>query len=438
MKKERLFLVALGFLYTFILQKVYIELITPLYAYTGLTYLDPGGFLSNILLVLSIIPLLWMPIAITKSSQTIYWTLYIFVYVPASFMPCYTISFATGLFTTLMLLGSFLVIEVFYRINLKFKIDRRPISSSKFNHLLILLSSVGYSLLVSTLGFKLKIPSLDEVYDVRADLVSSTQGQNWINYLSPWLANVTNSYALSVGLLHSNNLLLFIGPLLQLFIYSLSGHKGVVFSFALVLVLYFSHSNRGKNFGTIYLLSITSVVFLSYLIDTVIGSYTITSLVVRRTILTPGVLTGWYFDFFSTNPIVLYSHSFMSFLLKYPYNQNYAFVIMESYSGQTGNANANLWADGFANLGYIGPFISSFILSILMKVIDALSSRDYSDLLLMSMMLGLPAMNLVNTSVLTTMWTHGLLLILILFYFMPLSSDYKKKAMVILPQTGEV
>ena len=80
-------------------------------------------------------------------------------------------------------------------------------------------------------------------------------------------------------------------------------------------------------------------------------------------------------------------------------------------------SNANLWADAYANFGYVGIFLFSVLLAIVLWLYDSLASR--CDRRLAALAIGLPAFALANTGLLTALLTNGIGLAMLLVYLMP-------------------
>ena len=79
---------ALGvFLYVAGFEWAYVELVVPIFAYSGL--IDVGVDLAAYLVVtvLAVLPAVWLPVRLQRPSAVIIWFLYLFAYVPAIVVP---------------------------------------------------------------------------------------------------------------------------------------------------------------------------------------------------------------------------------------------------------------------------------------------------------------------------------------------------------------
>jgi hypothetical protein len=142
------------------------------------------------------------------------------------------------------------------------------------------------------------------------------------------------------------------------------------------------------------------------------------SIFVRRLILTPGLLSGYYVDFFSDNPKAMFGHSVLSGFVDYPYLASPAQLISTTYFGVgEGRSNANFWTDGFANLGLPGVVLATMLLGSVLWMYDSIAidlDRRVSTLLL-----AMPSMALVNSALFTVLLTHGMFVAMLLMHTLP-------------------
>lgn len=138
----------------------------------------------------------------------------------------------------------------------------------------------------------------------------------------------------------------------------------------------------------------------------------------RRTIFTPGLNSAYYLDFFSNNPLAQLGHGLLRSFVNYPYDVPPSYLIGRRYfdSDQV-SANANIWADVFANFGWVGVVVVTVGLAAIFFVYDSVSKRR--DFRIATLMIALPAFSLSDTAFLTTLLTHGLGLSMMLVMLSP-------------------
>ena len=97
-------------------------------------------------------------------------------------------------------------------------------------------------------------------------------------------------------------------------------------------------------------------------------------------------------------------------------------VIGDAYYGHVQgpidvSANANLWADAYANFGILGILFFTAILGGFLWILDSVAKG--ASLKISTLLLAYPAYMLVNTKLQTTLLTHGLVLVLVILYILP-------------------
>jgi len=94
-----------------------------------------------------------------------------------------------------------------------------------------------------------------------------------------------------------------------------------------------------------------------------------------------------------------------------------AFLIGKLYFGsEATSANANIWADGIANLGLIGPVVMSLVAAAFLWFVDALSKGKGPFAMLG---VAIPTFAFVNSAFFTSLFTHGFLWALIFIWLVP-------------------
>jgi hypothetical protein len=171
--------------------------------------------------------------------------------------------------------------------------------------------------------------------------------------------------------------------------------------------------------GSLVIWGVTGTSILALAIDNVRGGAILfTELFIDRLLLVPGTLTAAHVLVFDGAPKLQWSYSFMSPFLNNPYGTTPAFLVGAQFSGDAQvTANANFFADGFANLGWAGMTIESLVLVLLLWIADGASR--HLPLKVTAPLLLVPTIALVNGSVFTSILTGGLGLVMALCAAMP-------------------
>src|SRR5215472_8885861 len=111
---QRLLLIAGAVGYVSLFNYLYVNWLAPNFGYMGMTYTEPPAILTVLGWVFALLPALWMPMHLRRPSQLPYWFLYLTVYIPSLFVPCYMglESRHDLLVLMLYLLGGFAIISL--------------------------------------------------------------------------------------------------------------------------------------------------------------------------------------------------------------------------------------------------------------------------------------------------------------------------------------
>ena len=144
----------------------------------------------------------------------------------------------------------------------------------------------------------------------------------------------------------------------------------------------------------------------------------LTSLIVRRFLVTPGLLTAGYVQVFDDIDKAQLAHSVLSPFFDYPYAREPPFLVGAAFfDNPETHANANLMADGFANFGYLGMVAACLVCVALLWALD--DAAEGLPLGFACLVVLMPALALADSGILTTMLTHGFLAAVVLLALAP-------------------
>jgi hypothetical protein len=413
-------LVATCVLYILLFVAFYERLVVPVWGYEGFHSRTTMGR-AAIAWVLAALPASWVPAKLERPSQVVYWLLYLLVLVPACLVPVYALDDQSSgpLLLAAALVGAFALVGLIYRLPL-IPLPRIQVQSQEFKVLLILLSAICYLLIVSSFGFQFHYVSFDDTYSVRAQFANAMeQAPTAVGYAIGCQAWVINPLVMAVGFRSRRMSWVVLGALGEFVIYSITAFRAMFFSAALLLYLLWAMRSE-KAFGT-RLASMWTALFAGAGALQLIGYSIIPEslLGVRMTAL-PGLLTGYYYEFFSSHPKAHLGHSIFKSFIDYPYAVEPPYLIGALYFNNAGNdANANVWADAYANFGYLGILCFTLLLAALLWLYDSMAIE--CDRRLATLAMALPAVSLANGALLTSLLTNGIGLAMLLVYLLPQS-----------------
>jgi hypothetical protein len=376
--------------------------------------------------MLASLPGLWMPIKLERPSQVVYWMLYLLIIVPTCLVSMWALEDQSSGPAVLSscLVGLFALMGLVYRVPL-LPLPQLLLRRYEFGVLLVLMSTIFYAFLMSSFGFQFHFVSFADTYSVRAEYQATLeQAPVLVAYAISWQAWVINPFVMAMGLRWRRPSWLLIGVLAQFAIYSISAFRSMFFSAALLLYLLWVMSSEW-TFGTRFAMTWSAVFASAGALQYFGLALTPAAFITVRMTALPGLLTGYYYEFFSSHPHALLGHSVFKSFVGYPYAVQPPYLIASTYfHNSVMESNANLWADGFANFGYAGLVIASLLLGFVLWLYDSMSSRQ--DKLFAALAIGLPAFALANTGILTALLTNGIGLAMVLIYLMPSMNTFVK------------
>lgn len=427
--------------YTLALLLVYRNFIAPSFTYLGYTYADIP--LMWLLLALGIIAGLafLIPTRVARPSDLAVIVLFILVAVPSVLM-----SFAMGrmdygsaLGFSLLVVGAFAAFAAVvgakkrgvsrafassWRPDRQARDERVPVvvlpklSHGAWTTVLVSTFLTGHAYLAIKLGVRFDFLAIADVYDVREEfsgqLVESPLG----GYLVPWLGNALGPVLAVYAFYQRKWGLVGLAMAGQLSLYGQTGLKTVLFSLPAALAVAIALRYRRRAY--LLVTATLAMVLVAVALDHVVGGVTLSSLLVRRFIVTPGALTALYYEFFSSNPFTFLSQSVLSDIVEYPYARTVPAEVGAYWTRYAPSANGNFLADGFSNFGPIGMIAAAVVVGVIFRLYDNLAFG--LPIVPACLLLVMPLVTLSNSAIQTSLLTHGLAAVLLLAGVLPRSN----------------
>jgi hypothetical protein len=281
--------------------------------------------------------------------------------------------------------------------------------------LAILLTCYVYAALLSHGGLGRLSFDLATVYQVREEFVEDAVP--FVGYFVPWQGYVLNPWLMLLGLRRRAPLLGGLGLGLQLLLFGMTGYRAFLLLPLLVLGVYLF--GRRRQLLMLALTAVLGVIAAALLLYAWLDQPIIPALLVDRVIVIPAEIHYWYYDFFGVRaqPTLQLSQSLLAPLSVAHYTTPIPEVIGWKYMGSAASANVGLFGDAFANFGFAGCFIFALLFVLLLKAVDAAGRR--ADVRMAAALVAMPAFQLVNSGLLTTLLTHGLALTIIVLWTLP-------------------
>lgn len=163
---------------------------------------------------------------------------------------------------------------------------------------------------------------------------------------------------------------LVVVSIIQLYTYSISGFKTLIF---IPVVLFGLELFKNLDLRKLIIVGLTGALLFVDLIQLMTGKLMPYALIGDRTIFFPAIIKRAFFDFFSKNPYVYFSQNSISKLLgiKSVYQTNVFNIIGAEYFDKPNMwTNTGIFADAYSNMGVVGVFVISFLLAIVLILVS--------------------------------------------------------------------
>lgn len=417
-------------LYAVIIHWVYRDTLAPLFGYAGYEYQAPSHPVFPIAVwLITVIAGWFLPARISKPSSLILWVLFTVMLAPSLLLSPYIGSLSEGRSVAVSCGLALAFIAVCLGVHRSKPAEgflKRP-SATTFWLVVIGFSGFVYAYLAITAGLSFRFHSFEDVYDIRSEYVNELEAAGLLGYLVSTQANVVNPLIMARGIHARKPVILLVGALMQLVLYSVTGFKTILLSMAAIAILVIIFRRNAAPRGAVFLWGASGVVVVAAAVDAWRDSIIWTSLFTRRFLVTPGRLSNLYFEFYGDKPAHMLSGT--AFIPKF--NNDYEYGPSRTISlwvtgSETTSMNANFFANGFSQFHWAGVFGAALILIVYLRVLDrAAVGIPVSATALIVVM---PAITLSNTAIYTAMLSHGLVVALICLALCPLEGwDRKPK-----------
>jgi hypothetical protein len=420
--KRRCLLLFLGIVYFGVLLACYLYTIVPTHFVEGFVYRPLPEWCWMVSLGVALTPLLWTSIDFRRPSDFASLFLYICVTVPCSFMPFLASDRDPEqvVILPLLVLAAQAVFDAVRRGRL-IDFPRVKNTQSLFTIIIPAAMIVLSLALWSFVGFRINV-GLENVYERRIEARESLGGGFLgvlLGYGESLMLGAFLPATTVMGAITRKPRLLFAAAFSVLAVFSFDGQKAVLFGpFMLILVTVLALRSRRNTafvlisaFLALCLLSIAQVYFFD---DNSISTY-----IVRRVMVMPGLLADYYWEFFSSHPLVMLRDGAIgSIFSRSPYPLSTPRLIgSEFFDNPETNANTGIWLAGFAHFGYVGVFAASVLAAWLLRILDSLAAKGkYVAGCAFCTMLGLIW---TNGALHTSLLSNGVVVLMLLMFLFP-------------------
>jgi hypothetical protein len=409
----------------------YVNWISIVWGYEGLTYKSPNPALLALAYVLAAVQCSVSPLKLRRPSHAIYWILYFTVYIPGLFVPLF-MQLDDGMALLLLQLSltcGMLIIAISYRFSL-LTFRRYPINPRLFWTVFAVTFLACNAVLIVAFRNNLHFASLEEIYSVRHQAGKVVEENPLIGYVSQLLGNVLNPLLIAHGLASRQKKLTVLGTLGELIVYSTGAAKASLLAPILAAGFYYTIKRERGGWAPKTGLFLAGLFFslTTLVIEAKPGVlFNIATITLARTFAAPGMLIGRYQYFFENQPhTYLGTVTGINLLLPNPYTLPLGMEVASFYGSQPSSdrgmvdENADFFAtDGIGGFGLPGILMAGVLCAAVFWALDS-CARNYSMGFSVSA-LTMVIISLGNVSLFSTLLGNGLLAWMLLFVIMPRS-----------------
>lgn len=372
--------------------------------------------------IIAIAPALWLPVHLRQPTDVAQLFLFYAVHVPtAVLMPIVSTAPTIDQFEYCTAITLALVALDVRRLLPRFAAPRVRIDQATFWAAItafcvaavVVFAASGY-LSLSNLNFV-------QVYGQREELAdrASEIGPAFF-YMAAWIGGAVAPFCLVVGLHRRRSLLLVVGIALATLSFIASSNKSNYIAVPAVIAGFIGlRRSRGRYLAVVMGAAFFALGPAALAVDNLVGAGRIAPVVTfqvfHRIFTNNGFLSAIYLDLFRNGPFGYYADSVLRWLPGPRLRAPVPIIAGASFAEVQGVwANANLWADGFANLGYVGIGIAALLTTILFWLYDGIAKDR--DPIIAAALLIIPATVLANTAVQVAFVSNGMFLVYILLY----------------------
>lgn len=277
---------------------------------------------------------------------------------------------------------------------------------------------------ISAMGFSAISLDFSTIYQRRVAYKNSGIAGD---YLMGWSGNAVFPCCAAYFLYRKKYLNVAVAAFCSVFIFGVSGMKSILFGMAMVIGVYFLFQLKERmsiiSFGFMIMVVACILCFV------LLGNFMPYSLAVRRLCILPAEISNMHFEFFDENGTIELGNSIFSSFVYYPYSADPADIIGPMlYNSTETHANSGIYIDGFTHFGYIGVFMWAVLFSLLMKLQDCVSKNK--PLFVTCGFFALYITIFSNSALLTSIMTHGFVVVLVLALLVPKSDIKVEKAVI--------
>ena len=359
--------------------------VSPHYSYIGLV----NNF-SSTNFIISIFIIMFFSLMI-KINEDFLSNIFKVFFVVVSLIPALTLFTFKAIgnsFITQWVLAFFVFILIFNsKINYK-SVSVLPITVTKNN--LLIITIISFMIYLSTFGFNLNF----EYFNILSETL-------YQNFFLPFL--------LAFGLVNRNKIVILLSVLFFIYVFLSTTFKSVLLTPILIFGTFIVYKLSKTSLPVLIIKNAYKIVLALCLFDYFLLFPFLNAVLVRRVFFLPVLISEKYHIYFQENGFTYFSDlPFFEFLSINPFTQSIPKTIGTYFIYNEGYMNVGFLADSFTKMGIFSVVLYLIVLKLLVSFSD--SNKNFKDEFIIFSIVISPLIALANSSLTTTLFSHGLLL----------------------------
>ena len=392
------------------------------YAYMGVRALPNSSSTLALFWAMAVLPSLFLPIHLRRPSDIVQIFLYYSVHVPtAVLLPL--VSYSS---TVIQLTYCAVIAVALVALNVRYAMPAVRVPTVRVPARAFWLGIFAFyvlAMLVFARSGYLSLQSLDflQVYAQREELTDrAAELGRLFFYMANWTGAAFAPFLIIVGLFKRRPWLVVLGIVVATASFIVSSNKANYVAVPAVIAGYYVLRASGGRYlaitmGAAFLALTAGTVLIDRSGVTGLPVPIVTFQVFHRIFTNNGYLSAVYLDLFNDHQFAFFSDSFLRWLPGPRLDAPVPVLAGASFTDVPGVwANANLWADGFANLGLWGIALTFTFTTFVLWLYDCIASRK--NRVVAASALVIPASALANTSTNVALISNGMVLVFVFMY----------------------
>lgn len=402
----------------FFMLQYYYKYFCGFFGYFGLDYRPRDQWHYLLALTLVLLTALQIPLRYTKPSDLFLNIFFLFIVIPSAVL--YTGDKLNFEWAFIVLIVWFNLIVLFMKFSfLQFHVHQNALNKRSFILFILMLLGFCIAILIAKFGFTFRFISLENVYTLRSAF--KEEASRMLIYVFNWSGYILGTALFIFALYNRKYLLLIMSLILQYYLFSLGGHKSILFIIPYCYAIYLLLKWFSNQFAVVLSGGLLLAIMLLFVSDQFIGHLNLaSSMFIHRGLIMPAQLYYDYIDFFTKNPVDYFAQSFpFNLIYQTHYNQKIQNIIGDLYvsNGRHIFANVNFLADMYANIGLWSQFLAFVFFGGILVIYDRLAYGR--NVLFVAPLLAVSLITLMNGGFIVNLVTHGILLLILVVFLSP-------------------